>query len=131
MSSAMKPATTVSKVCKNPWRVSTSSQYGLMKLGLTVFQRNELREAARSLLQRLSEEMDATAHMAIFEAPAASERRFVTKAGSVVAAISISMPAARFYAFPEPRLAILVKNTAAALSFAAGHCGEISYTHRH
>ena len=39
-----------------------------MKLGLTVFQRNELREAARSLLQRLSEEMDATAHMAIFDA---------------------------------------------------------------
>jgi len=41
---------------------------GMMKLGLAVFQRNELREAARSLLQRLSEENDATAHLAIFDA---------------------------------------------------------------
>lgn len=40
---------------------------GLMKLGLTVFQRNELRETARPLLQRLSEQMEATAHLAIFD----------------------------------------------------------------
>lgn len=40
---------------------------GLMKIGLAVFQRNELREAARPLLQRLSEEMEATAHMALFD----------------------------------------------------------------
>lgn len=40
---------------------------GLMKLGLAVFQRNELREAARPLLLRLSEETEASAHLAIFD----------------------------------------------------------------
>lgn len=40
---------------------------GLMKLGLAAFQRNELREAARPLLLHLSEELQATAHLAIFD----------------------------------------------------------------
>lgn len=38
-----------------------------MKIGLAAFQRNELREAARPLLVRLSEEVEATAHLAIFD----------------------------------------------------------------
>jgi DNA-binding IclR family transcriptional regulator len=40
---------------------------GLMKLGLVVSQRSELRQAARPVLQRLSELMGTTAHMAIFD----------------------------------------------------------------
>jgi IclR family transcriptional regulator, KDG regulon repressor len=261
----MKPATTVSKVCRilaefrnrpsmgvtelarridllpsdvhrilnslgsygfieqNPTNKTYRLGIALMKLGLTVFQRNELREASRSLLQRLSEEMEATAHMAIFDpreldiflaeqidstgevpfkprygatasphstalgkAIAANVERQVAldlvqksglpkltshtitelsrledefartcrqgysldleesaegaccigapvrdETGAVVAAISISMPASRFYGFPEPQLAFLVKNTAAALSFAAGHRGPAAYLHRH
>ncbi len=185
---------------------------GVMKIGLSVFQRNELREAARSLLQRLSAETEATAHMAIFDAReldiflaeqidstdqvqfkprygatasphstalgkviAANLDRQVAfqlveksglprwtartitqlprleaewsrtgfrgygvdleesaegaccigapvrdSTGAVVAAISISMPATRFFRFPESELASVVKNTAAHLSYAAG-----------
>lgn len=40
---------------------------GLMKLGLAVFQRNELCERARPFLLKLSEETEATAHLAIFD----------------------------------------------------------------
>ena len=40
---------------------------GLMRIGLTLFQRNELRAAAHPLLQRLSEQMETTAHMALFD----------------------------------------------------------------
>ena len=40
---------------------------GLMKLGLTVLQRNEFRSSARPLLQRLSLQTEATAHMAIYD----------------------------------------------------------------
>lgn len=39
----------------------------LLKLGLTVFQRNELSGAARPLLLRLSQELESTAHLAIFD----------------------------------------------------------------
>jgi IclR family transcriptional regulator, KDG regulon repressor len=180
---------------------------GMMKLGLAALQRNELREASRSPLQRMSEEMEATAHMAIFDAReldiflaeqidssgeipfkprygatanphstalgkaiAANLERQTTldliqktglprltaqtitqlshleaeldrtcrqgysldleesaegaccigapvrdASGAVVAAVSISMPANRFYRFPEPQLAALVKNTAALI----------------
>jgi IclR family transcriptional regulator, KDG regulon repressor len=52
---------------QNPTNKTYRLGMSLMKLGLTVFQRNELREAARPLLQRLSETMDATAHMAMFD----------------------------------------------------------------
>jgi DNA-binding IclR family transcriptional regulator len=183
---------------------------GMMKLGLAALQRNELRDASRSLLQRMSEEMEATAHMAIFDAReldvflaeqidssgeipfkprygatasphstalgkaiAANLDRQTTlnliqktglprltaqtitqlsrleteldrtcrqgysldleesaegaccigapvrdASGTVVAAVSISMPASRFYRFPQPQLAALVRNTADELSFA-------------
>jgi DNA-binding IclR family transcriptional regulator len=106
----MKPATTVSKVCRilaefrsrpsmgvteiarradllpsdvhrilnslapygfieqNPVNKTYRLGMGLMRLGLAVFQRNELRETARPYLQRMSEETDATAHLAIFDA---------------------------------------------------------------
>jgi DNA-binding IclR family transcriptional regulator len=40
---------------------------GMMRIGLTLFQRNELRAAAHPLLQRLSEQMETTAHMALFD----------------------------------------------------------------
>lgn len=105
----MKPATTISKVCRvlgefrqkpslgvtdlarrtgllpsdvhrilsslkhcgfveqNPQTRTYRLGVGLMKLGLAAFQRNELREAARPLLLRLSEEVEATAHLAIFD----------------------------------------------------------------
>ena len=105
----MKPATTISKVCRvlaefrqrpslgvtdlarrtgllpsDVHRILSSLKYcgfveqnpqtktyrlgvGLMKLGLAAFQRNELREAARPLLLRLSGEVEATAHLAIFD----------------------------------------------------------------
>lgn len=105
----MKPATTISKVCRvlaefrhrpslgvtdlarrtgllpsdvhrilsslrccgfveqNPQTKTYRLGVGLMKLGLAAFQRNELREAARPLLLRLSEEVEATAHLAIFD----------------------------------------------------------------
>ena len=253
----MKPATTVSKVCRilaefrsrpsmgvtelarrtdllpsdvhrilnslapygfieqNPQNKTYRLGMGLMKLGLTVFQRNELREAARPLLQRLSEEMEATAHMAIFDcreldiflaeqidyagevpfkprygatasphstalgkaimanidhdtARALLQKSGLTKAtpntittipqleaelirissqgygldleesakgaccigapvrdwtGSAVAAISVSMPASRFYSLPEPQLAAIVKAAAAELSSSIGHRG--------
>jgi IclR family transcriptional regulator, KDG regulon repressor len=246
----MKPATTVSKVCrvlaefrsrpsmgvtelarradllpsdahrilnslalfgfieKNPATKTYRLGMGVMKLGLTVFQRNELREAARSFLKRLSAETEATAHMAIFDSreldiflaeqiestgeasfkarygAAASPHctalgkaiaanldreqllalvrksglpRFTTRSithlpqlefelsrtrlqgysldleesaegaccigapvcdgsGAPVAAISISMPAARFFQFSEPQLASLIKSTASELS---------------
>lgn len=39
----------------------------LMKLGLTVYQQNHMREAARPLLIKLSEQTEATAHLAIFD----------------------------------------------------------------
>lgn len=105
----MKPATTISKVCRvlgefrqrpslgvtdlarrtgllpsdvhrilaslkhcgfveqNPQTKTYRLGVGMMKLGLAAFQRNELREAARPLLLRLSEEMEATTHLAIFD----------------------------------------------------------------
>jgi IclR family transcriptional regulator, KDG regulon repressor len=105
----MKPATTISKVCRvlgefrhrpslgvtdlarrtgllpsDVHRILASLKYcgfieqnpetktyrlgiGLMKLGLAAFQRNELREAARPLLLRLSGQVEATAHLAIFD----------------------------------------------------------------
>lgn len=105
----MKPATTISKVCRvlgefrqrpslgvtdlarrtgllpsdvhrilaslkfcgfveqNPQTKTYRLGVGLMKLGLAAFQRNELREAARPLLLRLSDEVEATAHLAIFD----------------------------------------------------------------
>ena len=251
----MKPATTVSKICRimaefrtrpsmgvtelarradllpsdvhrilnslvtygmieqNPTNKTYRLGIGMMKLGLAALQRNGLREASRSLLQRLCEEMEATAHMAIFDAreldiflaeqidspgeipfkpkygatasphstalgkaiAASLDRRTVLEliqktglprwtahtitqfsvleaelarifrqgysldleesaegacclgapvrdaSGSVVAAVSISMPANRFYRFPEPQLASLVKGAAAELSAAACH----------
>src|SRR4051794_12977478 len=40
---------------------------GLLKLGLTVLQRSELCEKARPILKRLSDQVQATAHMAIFD----------------------------------------------------------------
>ena len=52
---------------QNPQNRTYRLGVGLMKLGLTAFQRHELREAARPLLQRLSEELDATAHLAILD----------------------------------------------------------------
>ena len=52
---------------QNPVNKTYRLGIGVMKLGLATFQRNELREAARSVLQRLSEEADATAHLAIFD----------------------------------------------------------------
>src|SRR4051794_5332129 len=52
---------------QNPANKTYRLGMGIMKLGLTTFQRNELREAARSVLQRLSEETDATAHLAMFD----------------------------------------------------------------
>ena len=39
----------------------------VLKLGLAAFQRCEMREAALPLLRRLSDEMDASAHMAIYD----------------------------------------------------------------
>jgi len=105
----MKPATTISKVCRvlgefrqrpslgvtdlarrtgllpsDVHRILTSLKYcgfveqnpqtktyrlgvAMMRLGLAAFQRNELREAARPLLFRLSDEVEATAHLAIFD----------------------------------------------------------------
>ncbi len=39
----------------------------LLKLGLTVFQRNELNGAARPHLVKLSQELESTAHLAIFD----------------------------------------------------------------
>lgn len=105
----MKPATTISKVCRilgefrqrpslgvtdlarrtgllpsdvhrilaslrhcgfveqNPQTRTYRLGVGLMKIGLAAFKRNELREAARPLLARLSEEVEATSHLAIFD----------------------------------------------------------------
>jgi DNA-binding IclR family transcriptional regulator len=192
---------------------------GLMKLGLTAFQRNELRDAARMLLQRLSAETEATAHMAMFDARepdiflaeqvdangevpfkprygatasphctalgkviAASLEPDVARAlvrrtglprltastitrlgdletefirtrnrgygldleesaagaccigapvrdwsGAVVAAVSVSMPAGRFYRFPEADLATRVIQIADELSLAAGHRGLVQH----
>jgi IclR family acetate operon transcriptional repressor len=107
--SKMKPATTITKVCRvleefrsrpsmgvsdlarrtdllpsDVHRILTSLQYcgyidqdpetkrhrlgcGLLKLGLIAGQRMRLREASRPLLQRLSEELDATALLAMFD----------------------------------------------------------------
>lgn len=109
MGCSMKPATTISKVCRvlgefrhrpclgvtelarrtdllpsdihrilaslrhcgfveqNPQTKTYRLGVGLMKIGLAAFQRNELREAARPLLLRLSEEVEATTHLAIFD----------------------------------------------------------------
>jgi IclR family transcriptional regulator, KDG regulon repressor len=198
---------------QNPANKTYRLGMGLMKLGLTVFQRNEIREGARTLLHRLSGEFDATAHLAIFDpreldifltdqmdatgevpfkprygataSPHASalgkvitanldrqvalevvQKSGLTKStphtisdpgelekewerihaqgygvdreesadgaccigapvrdwsGSVVAAISISMPSGRFNRFPESQLASTVKLAAAELSSAAGH----------
>jgi DNA-binding IclR family transcriptional regulator len=203
---------------QNPANKTYRLGIGMMKLGLAALQRNELREASRALLQRLCEEMDATAHMAIFDAreldiflaeqiDSPGEIPFKPKygatasphstalgkaidrktlidliektglpkwtahtitqlsalelelartydqgysvdleesaegaccigapvrdgSGAVVAAVSISMPANRFYRFPEPQLASFVKSTAAELSVATGH-RSISLTSRH
>lgn len=52
---------------QNPQTRTYRLGVGLMKLGLAAFQRNELREAARPLLLRLSEDVEATAHLAIFD----------------------------------------------------------------
>jgi DNA-binding IclR family transcriptional regulator len=43
---------------------------GLMRLGLTVFQRDDLRETARPLLQGLSERLESSSHMAVYDARA-------------------------------------------------------------
>ena len=43
---------------------------GLMRLGLSVFQRNDLREAARPLLQSLSERLEGSSHLAVYDARA-------------------------------------------------------------
>ncbi len=43
---------------------------GLMRLGLTVFQRHDLRDAARPLLQNLSERLEGSSHMAVYDARA-------------------------------------------------------------
>lgn len=43
---------------------------GLMRLGLTVFQRNDLQEAAHPLLQNLSERLETSSHMAIYDSRA-------------------------------------------------------------
>lgn len=109
MRSAMKPATTVTKVCRileefrdrpalgvsdlarrtdllpsDVHRILISLQHcgyieqdartktyrlgcGLFKLGLTACQRMRLREAGKPLLQRISEEFDATALLAMFD----------------------------------------------------------------
>jgi IclR family transcriptional regulator, KDG regulon repressor len=105
----MKPATTITKVCRvleefrsrpsmgvtdlarrtnllpsDVHRILTSLQYcgyidqdpqtkryrlgcALFKLGLTTCQRMGLREAGKPLLKRISEELDATTHMAMFD----------------------------------------------------------------
>lgn len=52
---------------QNPQTKTYRLGVGVMKLGLAAFQRNELREAARPLLLRLSEEVEASAHLAIFD----------------------------------------------------------------
>jgi DNA-binding IclR family transcriptional regulator len=52
---------------QNPQTKTYRLGVGLMKLGLAAFQRNGLREAARPLLLKLSEEVEATAHLAIFD----------------------------------------------------------------
>ncbi len=39
----------------------------VVRLGLNALQRNELRDAARPLLLRLSEQMDASSHMVVFD----------------------------------------------------------------
>jgi len=52
---------------QNPQTKTYRLGVGLMKIGLAAFQRNELREAARPLLLRLSESVEATAHLAIFD----------------------------------------------------------------
>lgn len=54
-------------VAQNPQTKTYRLGVGLMKLGLAAFQRNELRDAARPLLLRLSDEVEATAHLAIFD----------------------------------------------------------------
>jgi DNA-binding IclR family transcriptional regulator len=43
---------------------------GMMRLGLTVFQRNDLREAARPLMQSLSDRLEGSSHMAVYDARA-------------------------------------------------------------
>jgi DNA-binding IclR family transcriptional regulator len=40
---------------------------GLLRLGLTVFQRHDLRDAARPLLQNLSERLEGSSHMAVYD----------------------------------------------------------------
>jgi IclR family acetate operon transcriptional repressor len=40
---------------------------GFLKLGLTAFQRSEVREAAMPCLQRLSQQLEASTHLAIFD----------------------------------------------------------------
>jgi len=52
---------------QNPQTKTYRLGIGMMKLGLAAFQRNELREAARPLLLRLSGAVEATAHLAIFD----------------------------------------------------------------
>jgi len=208
---------------QNPVNKTYRLGMGLMKIGLTVFQRNELREAARPLMQRLSEEMEATAHMAIFDAreldiflaeqidstgeisfkprygatasphctalgkaimanidhdtamqllqksglPRVTSHTITQLAqleeelvrissqgygvdleesaegaccigapirdwsGSAIAAISVSMPAGRFYRLAEPHLASMVKAAAAELSSAMGHRGSMVQTAGH
>lgn len=186
---------------------------GLMKLGLTVLQRNEFRSSARPMLQRLSTQTEATAHIAMYDSheldmflvdqfEGSKEITFKPKfgasmnahstalgktilanldrdtalrlleknglprhtsrtitelpaleaelikigrqgygldleesadgaccigapvrdwSGDTVGAISISMPAARFYAVHEPDLAKMVKSTALELSATIGY----------
>jgi DNA-binding IclR family transcriptional regulator len=52
---------------QNPENRTYRLGVGLMKLGLSAFQRHELREAARPTLQRLSQELGAAAHLAILD----------------------------------------------------------------
>jgi IclR family acetate operon transcriptional repressor len=52
---------------RNPATRTYRLGVGIFKLGLTVLQRSELCEQGRPLLKRLSDEVEATAHMAIFD----------------------------------------------------------------
>lgn len=52
---------------QNPENRTYRLGVGLMKLGLSALQRHELREAARPVLQRLSQELEAAAHLAILD----------------------------------------------------------------
>lgn len=52
---------------QNPRTKTYRLGVGMMKLGLAAFQRNELRELARPLLLRLTESVEASTHLAIFD----------------------------------------------------------------